>query len=196
MIRKTYIESSTQYDFLLKPCPNPFAMNDHDNTELKKKGTRTDVNVKWAMITVSNNMGASDLKKKDRDQLFKAVILTQSYLQGCDRPVFSVKYFSKSYTKFKLCARNRPDLLADVFVPRSSKKKQSYIDMLGNLFPTLLHSLYRYGINVLGPSARTESLVHIMNRKSKTLYPDCPIRSNLSLNNFIFGDFLKNLMED
>ena len=66
-----------------------------------------------------------------------------------------------------------------------------YVDMLCKLFPTLLHSLYRYATSVLGCSANTKTLVEVINCKSKMEYPDCPICSNLSLNSYHFWKFFK-----
>ena len=167
-------------------------MNDTDRTiELKPSGTRCHSNIKWSMVTICNDLGASSLAPNERDELFKAVIYTQSYLEGYDRPLFSLTYFTKMWLRFKLRVNNHPHLLAQVFAPSYTKKRESYVDMLVKLFPTLLHLLYRYATNVLGLSARTASLVALMNRKSRIDYPTCPIRKNLCFTNYHFWKFFK-----
>ena len=83
-------------------------------------------------------------------------------------------------------------LLQECFCPLFSRNRASYVDMICKLFPTLLHSLYRYATSVLGCSANTKALVEVMNQKAKQEYPLCPIRSNLSFNSYHFWKFFKN----
>ena len=64
--------------------------------------------------------------------------------------------------------------------------KCKYIDKIADLYPTVLHELYRYAISVLGANCSTKSLVFLMNRKAKVTYPNCPVLSNLALNSYHF----------
>ena len=65
----------------------------------------------------------------------------------------------------------------------------SYVDRLQESYPTLLHTVYRYAIRVLGATAHTEAIVDIMNKKAAALHPECPERSNLGFNTYHFWNF-------
>ena len=143
------------------------------------------------MMSVCTDFDAKNLSVPEREELFKAVITTQSYLVGSDRTMFSLSYFTRLWFKFQLRLSTNPHLLHECFCPMFSRNKESYVDMICKLFPTLLHSLYRYSTSVLGCSANTKTLVEVMNRKSKMEYAGCPIRSNLSLNTYHFWKFFK-----
>lgn len=191
-LRDAYIARSRELDFVLEPKPNPFSKNNTDKyIVVNHHNFRPNKNIKWAMMTVFTDFDAKSLSVTAHEELFKAVITTQSYLAGSDRTLFTLKYFTRLWFKFQLRLNTNPHLFHECFCPMFSRNKESYIDMLCRLFPTLLHSLYRYSTSVLGCSANTSTLVDLMNQKCKMEYPECPIRSNLSLNKYHFWKIFK-----
>ena len=188
---KDYIATSKTYNFKVRPRLNPFSTNDKDTEiELREPGSRVTEAMKWAMIAICSDMGARMLMKNFRDLFFKALITTQSYLNGFDRPVFTIKYFNKLWLTFLHRVKHKPERMSILFQPMyASHQRQSYIDSILEPFPTLLHDLYRYSTKVLGIGARTSAIINLMNRRSYVLYKDCPIRANLRLNKYHFWQF-------
>lgn len=102
--------------------------------------------------------------------------------EGLLAPALSVPRFTRIWNKYKINSSSQPDILSSTIMNGNKRKKRkTYVDVILKMFPTLLHELYRYATSVLGASAKTSSLIHIMNRKSAVTYPNCPIRSNQKL---------------
>ena len=96
-------------------------------------------------------MQASSLKQNVREELFKAVIISQSYLHGYNRPVYTVRYFArKLWDKYIKCLKNNLDKLNNLFVPKYTSKPQfSYIDSILTNYPDHLHKMYMYATSHL-----------------------------------------------
>ena len=77
----------------------------------------------------------------------------------------------------------------DVYKGREGEGWQCYVSKVMAQFPTFLHSLYRYSINVLGDNANTKSIIDLMNCRAKILNPECPIYSNLGISTYHFWKF-------
>ena len=116
---KDYIATSKTYNFKVRPRLNPFSTNDKDTEiELREPGSRVTEAMKWAMIAICSDMGARMLMKNFRDLFFKALITTQSYLNGFDRPVFTIKYFNKLWLTFLHCVKHKPERMSIIFQPK------------------------------------------------------------------------------
>ena len=187
-----YVLKSNLLDFSLDPRPNLYSSDPNATIKLRKKGIRMNEQMKWQMLTIASDFGASFMNKQQRDTLFVAIIKTQSYLCGFKRPAMGLKYFTEHWFKYKTISRTDPSNLEHVFSSKVTRERVTYIDAIDTLFPRFLHLLYRYGINVLGSFAKTTSLVEVMNKKSAALHPECPIRRNLNLTKHHFWKFFNS----
>ena len=132
-------------------------------------------------MSLALQLGAANIKKKERDVLYHAIIKTQSYYNGLKAPGLSVARFTRYWCKFKNNSFTRPQDLSDTFESHEQKKREAYVDVILRLYPKLLYELFRYAVSVIGSSSRTNSIVNIMNKKTAVTYPECPIRSDLKL---------------
>ena len=192
--RQEFIHKAASLNFMVHPRPNLHSSD--ENTpfiEINKKTKRFSSSAKWSMLTKAIELGSANMKKPDRDVLFKAIIKTQSYYEGLLAPALSVGRFTRIWNKYKINSTSNPDALSSTINAdiKPRKKRQSYIDVILMKFPTLLHELYRYATSVLGASCKISSLIHVMNWKSAVLHPTCPIRSNLRLTKHHFWNFFK-----
>ena len=126
-----------------------------------------------------------------RLELFEAIITEQSYLLGFQEPAMTPRYMNDLWFKFKLRLKTNPTRLASLFASRNNRNRDTYVDLLLSLFPTLLHNLFRYAGRILGHSANVMKIVDIMKARAKSLFPNCPIRSNLAISKRQFWNFFK-----
>ena len=113
---KDYIAASKLFNFQVCPRLNPFSSNDKDEyIDVKEPGSRVEESMKWGMISICFVMGAQMLKKHFHDLFFKAVVVTQLYLNGFDRPVFTLRYFNKLWITFLHCVKHKPDQMSILF---------------------------------------------------------------------------------
>ena len=97
------------------------------------------------------------------------MIKMYSYLYGfeCEYSI-SLAYFTKLWFKFNIQLSKDPLKVNGMF-SSNQYKKETYIRTILNTYPELLHKLYRYATNVLGPQARAANIVKLMNEKCKVL---------------------------
>ena len=145
--------------------------------------------MKWSLIAVACDYGATDLEFKQRLELFSSVIKVQSYLYGFKAPALSLSYFLTLWRKFKNTMRKDPTKLFDTYFCRAGQGWKTWVDQMMEKYPKLLHGLYRYATGILTCSANTCSIVACMKRRAKILYPDCPIRGNLKLSKYHFWEW-------
>ena len=150
---------------------------------------RTTETMKWSMVAIACDYGASDMTYKKRLELFKAVIKVQSYLYGFVAPAISVSYFLALWRKFKTGMRKNPTKLFDTYLSKAGTGRSTWVDKIMAKYPQLLHKLYRYATRILTCSANTKSIIACMKCRSKVLFPDCPTRSSLSLTKYHFWEW-------
>ena len=156
-----YILKSNLLDYSLDPRPNLHSTDQSATIKIRKKGIRMTDEMKWQMMTIASDFGAFYMSKEKRDNLFAAIIKTQSYLYGYKHPAMGLKYFTNHWYKYKSISRSDPSNLEHVFSSKVTRERVNYIDAIDTLFPTYLHLLYRYGIQVLGSFAKTSSLINV-----------------------------------
>ena len=174
--------------------PNLKAVSDSDPKfiDVPRTSTRMSQLHKWSMLSVMCDLGAHDLGKKKRDVLIAAVVKTASYYNGYQAPALATRTMTNYWLKYRNSLGQKPqELHLAMHTGKLKKPKKTYVDVLCTMFPRLLHRLYRYVTSVLGCSAKTSSLVHVMNQKSSVTYPRCPIRSRLKLTKHHFWVFFK-----
>lgn len=137
-------------------------------------------------MAIACYFGAIDLGYKRRLELFEAVIKVQYYLYRFKAPATSLSYFLTLWRKFKTTMRKDPTKLFNTYISRAGLGQKSWVDQIMEQFPKLLHGLYRYATSILTCSANTHSIVACMKCRSKILYPNCPICSNLKLTKYHF----------
>ena len=146
-------------------------------------------------MSICTSMGVQRMSVANRHETIEAIIKMQSYLGGYSAAQYSTAYFIRTYySVFSKSVLNDPIRLLSLFTT-SVTNRENYIDMILDKFPTYLHSLYRYATRVLGTMASAKSLADLMNRRSATLHPNCPIRSNLNLSQYHFWRFFISFME-
>ena len=162
---KDDIAASKLFNFQVRPRLNLFSSNDKDEyIDVKEHGSRVEESMKWGMISIYSVMGANMLRKHFCDLFFKAVVVTKSYLNGFDRPVFTLKYFNKLWITFLHCVKHKPDRMSILFQPKyAAHQCKPYIDTILEAFPTHLYELNRYSTQILGISARTSAIIELMN---------------------------------
>ena len=145
--------------------------------------------MKWSLVAVASDYGATDLDSKKQLELFNAVIRVQSYLYGFKAPAMSIKYFQVLWRKFKRRMNKNPTMLFNTYLSKVGCGRTTWVDKMMQTYPKLLHTLYRYATKILSCSANTRSLIACMKRRSKVLYPDCPVCSDLKLTKFHFWEW-------
>lgn len=76
--RLTYINKAATLNFMICPRPNINSSNENPSfIEIDQKTKRLSVSAKWSMLTEAIELGSSNIKKPERDVLFKAIIKTQ-----------------------------------------------------------------------------------------------------------------------
>ena len=145
--------------------------------------------MKWSMMSTALYYGAKNLNVSTRNDFFKALIKTHSYLYGfhCEEAI-SLAYFTKLWFRFNILLSTDP-IKINGFFAKNGYKQETYVQTILNTYPEVLHKLYRYAIRVLGPSARTATIVSIMNDKCKVLFPQGFMNSVLKLNSYHFKVF-------
>ena len=116
-----YLLKSNLLDFSLEPRPNLHSVDPNATIKLREKGIRMTDEMKWQMMTIASDFGASYLSKETRDKLFAAIIKTQSYLYGFKRPAMGLKYFTNHWYKYKSISRSDPSNLENVFTSKVTK---------------------------------------------------------------------------
>ena len=103
---------------------------------------RMSESMKWSLIVIACDYGATDLEYKERLELFKAVIKVQSYLYGFKAPALSLSHFLTLWRKFKNTMRKNPSRLFDTYLSRAGQGRKTWVDQIMDKFPKLLHGLY------------------------------------------------------
>ena len=145
--------------------------------------------MKWSLVAIASDYGATDLGPTKRSELFQAVIKVQSYLYGFKGPALTLEYFQKLWRKFKTTMNKDPSKLFQTYLSKIGTGRTTWIDGIMKQYPKLLHSLYRYATKILSCSANTRSLVACMKRRSKVLFPNCPVRRDLKLTKYHFWEW-------
>ena len=189
-----YIEKAKTLNFNIHPRPNVYDNSDdspdtHFVTVNKKKGQRAPSEMKWSMIATALYHDAKRMDVSTRNEFFKAMIKMYSYLYGfeCEDSI-SLAYFTKLWFKFNIQLSKDPLKVNGMF-SSNQYKKETYIRTILNTYPELLHKLYRYATNVLGPQARAANIVKLMNEKCKVLFPNGFMGSLLTLTKHHFHIF-------
>ena len=68
----------------------------------------------------------------------------------------------------------------------------SYVRVVEQKFPTMLHSLYRFATKLLGIDVNSSCLSEVMNLQAKELFPDYPIRFNSRINQHRLWEFFRS----
>ena len=98
--RLTYINKAATLNFMICPRPNINSSNENPSfIEIDQKTKRLSVSAKWSMLTEAIELGSSNIKKPERDVLFKAIIKTQSYYEGLLAPALSIARFTRIWNK-------------------------------------------------------------------------------------------------
>ena len=182
---RRYISLSHNLDFNAKVIPG-LTQGPIEVFPSRKQMSET---MKWTMVAIACDYGATDMSYKNRLELFKAVIHIQSYLYGFKSPAMSLSYFLALWRKFKQCMNKDPTKLFDTYLSKVGHNRHSWVDKIMAEYPELLHKLYQYATKILTCSANTRSIIACMKRRSKVLYPDCPVCSSLSLTKYHFWEW-------
>jgi hypothetical protein len=194
-LAQSYINKSTSLCFSTYPRPDPRFIPSNKSIP----GTidhihcpvRLPSEMKIYMLMVGKQLGFDSLSTANRKILISAILTTESYLEGYAIPMGSVRSFMRwnEELKKKELGVETKQSVRDMFRDKSGNHKIPYSKRIQDLYPTLLHSLFRYAGNTHGFDANTSILISSMNKKSKALYPNCEIRSNLSLSKYTFTRF-------
>ena len=187
-----FIARTKKYDMTVQPRLNPFKDSStvtDPHIAIHEDQTHVEERLKWALLCATLQFNTAVLPKPMRMDLFEALILEQSYLEGYQKPVYSARYFNRIWLGFKLCVKTDPNYLSHFFLKSKSEKKDSFVNYLLSHFPTFLHNIYRYAVSVLGPDSSAMRIISIMNQRSRILFPTCSIRSTLSLSIRQFWSF-------
>ena len=183
-----YIESSKNLPFEDNIRRNLFT-SESDSIAIKTN-IECDGHFKAYLLNIAHELNFGLFKFKDQLTLAKAIIDRESYIAGYKKPVLSPSYFHREvWSKFKFTQRNNPSQAPYIFLSNRNKPRQTLVDRLECMFPQYLHSLYRYAVKALGADETSTRLSAFMNCRSKTLYPDCPIRNNLGITRHHFWNF-------
>lgn len=121
-----YVLKSNVLDFSLDLRPNFYSFDPNATIKLHKKGIRMNDEMKWQILTIASDFGASYMNKQQHDTLFVAIIKTQSYLCGFKRPVIGIKYLQNIGSSIRPFQELIPQILNTYLVPK----------LLGNVLPT------------------------------------------------------------
>ena len=130
----------------------------------------------------------SKITFNDRKMLLESIVKMECYRNGYRKPALSWKSFQTILYTYQN-AISKGTNMSTMFSSRVGKNRKSYIDDLQSRFPTFLHKLYRYAIDVLGFNATVPQITHVMMQKAKIDFPHCPFRSNLHLTTYKFWMF-------
>ena len=122
------------------------------------------------------------------------IVKYEIYIEGYPTEVGSACYFYCGYALFKSNELGRMDskLVYEIYKDHSGDCTIPYAKMLQAKFLKLLHSLFRYSSCTHGCDASIPVIISSMNDKSKSSYPQCPIRGKLHLTQFTFDAFFKD----
>ena len=175
-------------DFEAYPRRNLFT-SDSDVIELKGRKECDDW-FKCYLINIATELGFSKMTYEDRLLVAEEMIKRESYIAGYRLPVMSSAYFNQYiWNVFKLEQRINPRNAPYVLMSQRGNKKGGYVEKINRTYPTLLHGLYRYAVQALGADETAQKLSEAMNVRSKDLFPDCPIRSKLTMTRHHFWKF-------
>ena len=177
-----FITRAKEYNFSIVPRPNPFKLiSTCDDTIVLRENQKTiEERFKWSLLASTLQFDCSSLNKFERMNLFEAIILEQSYLQGYEKPVYTTRYFNSLWLSFKLRCKTDPNYICEFFMKSKSSKNNTVVNFLQSRFPKFLHNLYRYSVSVLGHDSSAGRIVSLMN----------PYLSGPPTFGFLFSDFV------
>ena len=93
------------------------------------------------------------------------------------------------WDKFQKSKRETPSKTSHCLDSQQGKNQKSYITQLTETYPTMLHGLYRFATKLLRLDETSTKLAEAMNNRTRGLFPECPVRSNLKMNRNGFCEF-------
>jgi hypothetical protein len=194
----SYITLSNTLDFHTQPRPDPRYLPSNTNNKTGiishiHSVSRLPSEMKLYMVMVGKGLGYDDLTHKQKTTLIHAILTTESYLEGYQEKMGSIRSYKRWYEKLKKKEIGSEDMqrITTMFRDHSGNCSVPFTTKLQQLFPELLHTLFRYAGNTHGYDANTSILVNSMNNKSKALYPNCEVRGKLKLSKYNFDRFFK-----
>ena len=196
-IAQLYIHNSHKLCFDTHPRPDPRYIPSNTSTPGTINHihniTRLPPEMKLYMVMQAKHYGLEKLSKHNKAILMEAILITESYLEGYPIKMGSIRSFKRWHEELKKKEMGSASLrtIQDMFRDRSGNCTIPFTTKIQQLYPELLHSLFRYAGNTHGYDANTSILVSSMNDKSKALYPNCPVRGKLELSKYNFTRFFK-----
>ena len=129
-----------KFDLSVTRRPDPSKVGSFVPLLSKKK--RTSQCMKWSLITIACDLGATEMTPRQREKLFWAVTRTQSYYYGFVKDCISLSYFRKLFVRFKKSLLKDPTRTFELYKNEESSQLYSmnYTVMLLE-FSVQLHTL-------------------------------------------------------
>ena len=123
-----------------------------------------------------------------------AIVKVESFIAGFNLPVFlGCHFLDRIWEKVEKSKRLTPSATSHILDGKRNKNRMSYVRVVEQKFPTMLHLLYRFATKLLGIDETSLCLAEVMNLQAQELFPDCPIiRSNLRINQHKFWEFFRS----
>ena len=184
-----YINQSKDLDFEIVPRKNIFSPW-LDDIPMKAKTKIADDNFKVYLLQIATELGYGQYTYKEQLELGNAIIRKECYIAGYEKPVITSRHFKdRIWDKYYKSRRLTPSVTSHVLDNKRGQNRMSYVAQISNMYPTMLHSLYRFATKLLGLDETSSRLAAAMNSRAQELFPDCPVRSNLKMNRNRFWEF-------
>ena len=193
----SYINQADTLSFVTNPRPDPRYIPSSSSTpgiiSHIHEVTRLPPEMKVYMVMQAKHHGLEDLSKPNQEILMESILKTESYLEGYPIQIGSIRSFQRWHAELKKKEIGSASLktISEMFRDKSGNCTVPFTTKLQQLYPKLLHSLFRYAGNTHGYDANNSILISSMNSKSKALHPDCPVRGKLALSKYNFTRFFQ-----
>jgi hypothetical protein len=139
------------------------------------------------LVSVLDAGYKTTINVEQKKKICKNVSTYYSYMGGYGKVVGDYYTFRRWYQLYNLGVNEGTS--EKVFECKKTSQQIPYTKSLDTRFPGFLHKCYRYATSVVGADAKLTSIIHIMQEYASAMYPNCPIRSTLSLNKYQFDTF-------
>ena len=182
------IDSTKSLDYICDPRPNIFSPYCEDITLRSEK--IADEQFRLYLVSVAAGLDFRMYTRSQQLVIAKAIIQKESYIAGFVKPIFSARHFvERIWYPFQDSKRKGSSTISRQFKVQLGQNRVSYVRKIELEHPQLLHSFFRFAIELLGAEETSARLASAMNTRARELFPNSPILGNLQMNRHRFWEF-------